>query len=257
MRLVDLDVHGKNALVMREVEVRAQRVLGRGAVLARDTALSLTDRGRRMVDAMPDDARQELRTSIRRLAAVRSPKEALQALETEAGRLSRAVVPVLAEHPLPVRDRVSARMVVGTTAGLAAAFAELDQLAIVLTDGVAAPTAVSAGAALLAAFVTEIWVAVSVRAHQITSAGREVDSAVLADEVVAALLGTDLVFVRQLAGRAATTLGKRMTKRWAAGLIPFAGVVVDAWAASRTVRAISRLPLDAHPASFAAPLNTF
>ena len=233
--------------MMNDVEARAQRVLGRGAVLARDAALSVADRGRRLVDSMPEDARRELRTSIRRLAAVRTPKEALQALETEAGRLSHAVVPVLAEHPLPVRDRASARMVVGTTAGLAAAFAELDELAIVLTDGVAAPSAVSAGAALLAAFVTEIWVAVSVRVHQLEGNGREVDPAVLADEVVAAVLGTDLVFVRQLAGRAAGALGKRVTRRWATGLIPFAGVVVDAWAASRTVRAISRLPLEDHP----------
>lgn len=229
------------------MEVRAQRAVGRGVVLARDTALSAAERGRRLVDSMPDDARRELRASIRRLAAVRSPKEALQALETEAGRLSHAVVPVLAEHPLPVRDRASARMMVGTTAGLAAAFAELDSLAIVLTRGVAAPSAVSAGAALLGAFVTEIWVAVSVRVSQINAMGRNVDPDVLADEVVAAILGTDLVFVRQLAGRAAGALGKRMTKRWAAGLIPLAGVVVDAWGASRTIRAISRLPLDAHP----------
>jgi hypothetical protein len=233
--------------MMKTVEVRAQRILGRGSALAHDTALSLAERGRRLVDSMPDDARRELRASIRRVGAVRTPKEALRVLETEAGRLSHAVVPVLAEHPLPVRDRRSGRMVVATTAGLAAAFAELEEFAIVLTGGVAAPSAVSAGAALLAAFVSEIWVAVSVRVHQVKDAGREVDPAVLADEVVAALLRTDLVFVRQLAGRAAHALGRRMTRRWATALVPLAGVVVDGWAASRTVRAISRLPLEPHP----------
>jgi len=229
------------------MELPAQRIVGRGSVLARDAALSLAGRGRRLVESMPDDARRELRDSIRRLSAARTPKEALRALETEAGRLSHAVVPVLVEHPLPVHDWTSARMVVATTAGLAAAFAELDGLAIVLTRGVAAPSAVSASAALLAALVTEIWVAVSMRAHQIKAAGRDVDRAVLADEVVAALLRTDLVFARRLAGRAAHALGRRMTRRWAAALVPFAGIVVDGWAASRTVRAISRLPLDPHP----------
>src|SRR5688500_16484463 len=118
--------------MMRAVDGRAQQIVGRGSVLARDAAQSLAERGRRLVDAMPDDARRELRYSIRRLSAARTPKEVLRALETEAGRLSHAVVPVLVDHPLPVRDRTSGRMVFATTAGLVAAFAELDELAIVL-----------------------------------------------------------------------------------------------------------------------------
>ena len=196
---------------------------------------------------MPEDARRELRTSVRRLSSVRSTKEALQVLETEAARLAHAVVPTLAEHPLPVRDRTSGRAVAATAAGLAAGFAELDEIAIVVTEGVAAPSAVGAFAGYLGAFVIELWVAVSVRVHEVQQNGRTVDTTVLADEVLAALLGTDLVSARHLAGRTARALGRRMTKRWAMGLVPVAGVAVDAWAASRTVQAIARLPLDAHP----------
>jgi hypothetical protein len=196
---------------------------------------------------MPDEARRELRESVRRLSSVRSTKEALQVVETEAARLAHAVVPVLAEHPLPLRDRTSGKAVAATAAGLAAGFAEIDEIAIIVTDGVAAPSAVGAFAGYLGAFVIELWVAVSLRVHQLQLDGREVDTTVLAEEVLAALLGTDLVSVRHLAGRVARAVGRRMTKRWAMGLVPIAGVAVDAWAASRTVQAIARLTLDAHP----------
>lgn len=219
----------------------------------RDIALSVGDRARQLVDTMPDDARRELRESVRRLSSVRSTKEALQVLETEAARLARAVVPVLAEHPLPVRDRISGKAVAATAAGLAAGFAEIDEIAIIVTDGVAAPSAVGAFAGYLGAFVAELWVAVSLRVHQLHGQGRDVDTAVLADEVIAALLGTDLVSVRHLTGRVARAVGRRVTKRWAMGLVPIAGVAVDAWAASRTVQVISRFPPDAHPR---APLQT-
>jgi hypothetical protein len=196
---------------------------------------------------MPEDARRELRESVRRLSSVRSTKEALQVVETEAARLTHAVVPVLADHPLPLRDRTSGKAVAATVAGLAAGFAEIDEIAIIVTEGVAAPSAVGAFAGYLGAFVAELWVAVSVRVHQLHADDREVDPALLAEEVLAALLGTDLMSVRHLAGRVARAVGRRMTKRWAMGLVPVAGVAVDAWAASRTVQAISRLPLDAHP----------
>jgi hypothetical protein len=171
----------------------------------------------------------------------------LKVLEAEVGRLAEVVVPVLAEHPLPVRTRRSASLLAGGSAALAAAFAELDELAIVVTDGIAAPTAAAAASGLLGAFVIEVWATVSVRVHQIRSAGREVDPSALADEVTAAVLGTDVLFVRQLAGRATLALGKRLTQRWAGALVPGAGIAIDGWAATRTIRAITALPLEMHP----------
>ena len=219
----------------------------------RSVASSVSDRARQFVDTLPEEARRELRESVRRLSSVRSTKEALQVLETEAARLAHAVVPVLAEHPLPVRDRTSGKALAATAAGLAAGFAEIDGIAIIVTDGIAAPSAVGAFAGYLGAFVAELWIAVSVRVHQLHHDDREVDPSVLAEEALAALLGTDLVSVRHLAGRAARALGRRMTKRWTMGLVPIAGVAVDAWGASRTVQAISRLPLDAHPRAALMP----
>jgi hypothetical protein len=210
-------------------------------------AVGTRDRARQTYESLPEPVRAELRTSAHRLASVRTPKDMLKVLEAEVGRLSQVVVPVLAEHPLPVRTRRSASTLAGVSAGLAAAFAELDELAIVLTDGIAAPTAAGAATGLLAAFVVEVWASVSLRVHQVQADGREVDVEVLADEVTAAILGTDVVFVRQLAGRAAAALGKRIARRWASVLIPGAGVAIEGWAAARTIRAIAALPLDSHP----------
>jgi len=213
----------------------------------RRSASKLGDQARRAADALPDQVRAELRQSALRLSAVRTPKDVVKVVEAEVGRLSQVVVPVLAAHPLPVTTRRSASMLAGSSAALAAAFAELDELAIVVTDGVAAPTATAAASGLVIAFVVEVWATVSLRVHQIRAAGREVDEPTLALEVTAAILGTDVLFVRQLAGRAASALGKRMTKRWAAALVPGAGIAVDGWAATRSVRAVIALPLDGHP----------
>lgn len=223
---------------------------------ARQAARSLprvATTAKRAVGLLPEQVRSELRVSVLRLSSVRTPKDLLQVLEAEVGRLSQVVVPVLAAYPLPVRTRRSAAFVAGTGAVLAAGFAEIDELAIVVSDGVAAPTAGAAASGLLAAFVVEVWAAVSVRVHQIQADGREVDESTLALEVTAAILGTDVVFVRQLAGRAATALGKRLTRRWAGALVPGAGVAIEGWAATRTIDAVTALPLDAHPVMGLAP----
>lgn len=168
-------------------------------------------------------------------------------LEAEVGRLARAAVPVLAEHPLPIRRRRLGEALAAATGGLAAGVVELDELAVVVTDGVAAPTVPGAGVAFLVAFVLELWIAVSVRVHQIEAAGRTVDRDSLVSEVNTAVLDVDARDGQKLAGGIAKAIGKRLARRWIAGLAPGVGIVVDGEAARRTVGRIWQLPLASHP----------
>jgi hypothetical protein len=203
--------------------------------------------GAALFDSLPDEVRGELASSVKRLASVRSPSDVRHVAEQEISRLSRTIVPVLAAHPLPVRTESAAKLAAGSTAALAAAFAEVDEIAVLVTAGVAAPTLPTAFAALLGAFVVEVWAATSLRVHQLEDADRSVDLELLADEVTAAVLGTNVLAVRQLAGRATVALSKRVGKRMGASLVPFAGVAVDSWGATRTIRAMARMDVTAHP----------
>jgi hypothetical protein len=196
---------------------------------------------------LPPGVVDELKSSGRRLAAIRKPRDLLSVLEAEVGRLSRVVVPLLAHHPLPVRGRRTAELLAATAAAGAAAFVELDEIAVLFTEGVAAPTVPAAGASLLVAFVVEVWIAVSLRVHQVAAAGREVDMDVLASEVNSAILDLDMRAVKDLSGRVAAAVGKRVARRWAGALAPGVGIVIDGVAARRTVAAISKMPLDDHP----------
>jgi hypothetical protein len=127
---------------------------------------------------------------------------------------------------------------------------------VVFTDGVAAPSLPAAFSALASALITEVWVAVSLRVHEIEGAGRQVDTALLSEEVTAAMLGTDVFMVRQLAGRAARRIARRLAKRSAQALVPGVGIAVDAWAATRTVKALSGFAVDAHPQAAIPPPST-
>jgi hypothetical protein len=103
-------------------------------------------------------------------------------------------------------------------------------------------------AGLLVAWATELWVALSVRVHQLEGAGREIDHDVLAGEIAAAMIGSpDQVITKRAAKRAARTLTHRLATRWAVGLTPGVGIAYDAFDAQRTVRSIARLPVHSHP----------
>ncbi|MEY2421949.1 MAG: hypothetical protein QOI95_2016 [Acidimicrobiaceae bacterium] len=214
------------------------------------------ERWRQLVGRMPPEVLDELKTSARRLTSVRKPRDLLSVLETEVGRLSRVVVPTLARHPLPVRGRRSAELLAATAAGAAAAFVELDELAVLFTEGVAAPTVPAAGASLLGAFVIEVWISVSLRVHQIEAAGRDVDMDLLASEVNSAILDMDMTGVKQLSTRVAAAVGKRVARRWVGALAPGVGIFIDGVAARRTVTAISRMPVEAHPPSSPRPTDS-
>jgi hypothetical protein len=189
----------------------------------------------------------ELKVSARRLAAIRKLRDLVAVLEAEVGRLSGVVVPLLAHHPLPVRSRRAAELLAATTAAAAAALVELDEIALLFTEGVAAPTAPAAGASLLVAFVIEVWIAVSLRVHQLEAAGRQVDMEVLTSEVNSAILDLDMTAVKDLSNRVAAAVGKRVARRWAGALAPGVGIVIDGVAARGTVAAIAKMPIDAHP----------
>jgi hypothetical protein len=201
------------------------------------------------LEALPSEVRAELLASTKRLWAVRKPADLRHVAESEIARLSRTIVPLLATHPLPVRTPKAAKRAAGSSAALAAGFASIDQFAVLATAGVAAPTLAAAFAGLLAAFVIEVWAATSLRIHQVEAAGRTVDRWLLAEEVTASVLGTNVLTVRQLAGLATTKLAKRVAKRKMAGLVPLAGVAVDSWGATRTVNAMSKMDVTAHPAA--------
>jgi hypothetical protein len=196
---------------------------------------------------LPPGIIDELKVSAKQLASVRGPRQLVTLLESEVGRLSGVIVPLLARYPLPVRHpRIAAASAAAAAAG-AAAIVSLDELAVLFTDGAAAPTVPGAGVALLVAFVLEVWIAASLRVHQVERAGRQVDMDVLSSEVSSAVLGVDMVAVRALAGRVTGAVGKRLSRRWAGALVPGVGLVVDGTAAGKTVRAITDLPVDAHP----------
>jgi hypothetical protein len=200
-----------------------------------------------LVERMPPGVMDELKTSARRLASVRSPRGLLTVLEGEVGRLSGVIVPLLAAHPLPVRNRRVAELSAAAAAGAAAALVELDELAVLFTSGAATPSVPAAGTSLLVAFVLEVWIAVSLRVHQLEAAGRAVDMEVLSTEVSSAVLGLDMRAVKELTGRVATAVGKRVARRWAGALAPGVGDVIDGVAARKTVAAIASLPVDTHP----------
>jgi hypothetical protein len=201
----------------------------------------------RMLEQLPPGVADELRASARRVGKVRRPRDALRVLETEAGRLSQVIVPLLARHPLPVTTRRAAMTTAAMTAAGAAAIVEIDELAVIFTSGVAAPSLPTVWLALLAAFVVEIWAAVSLRVHQLEAAGRRPDDALLAEEITSALLGIDAAEVGALAGRVAASVGKRVARRWGGALIPGVGMAIDGVAAGRTVGAMHNLPVDGHP----------
>jgi hypothetical protein len=212
-----------------------------------DVRRAVTSRVGALVERMPPGVLDELKTSARQLASVRSPRALLTVLEGEVGRLSGVVVPLLARHPLPIRGRRVAELSAASAAAVAAVIVELDELAVLFTEGVAAPTVPAAGASLLVAFVVEVWIAVSLRVHEIESAGREVDMELLSTEVSSSVLGIDMTEARDLSGRIATAVGKRVARRWTGALAPGVGVVIDGVAARKTIAAIAALPVDAHP----------
>src|SRR4051794_794373 len=113
---------------------------------------AVTERVTRTARRLPPGIIDELKVSAKQLASVRGPRQLLTLLESEVGRLSGVIVPLLARYPLPVRHPQIAAASAGTAAAVAAAIVSLDELAVLFTEGAAAPTVPGAGVSLLVAF---------------------------------------------------------------------------------------------------------
>jgi hypothetical protein len=197
-------------------------------------------------DRLPAGVRDQVAQSAKRLAKIRSPKGAKQALIEEAERLFITATPLLAAAPLPVHGW-TARLAAGTAGGAAAVAEQAEELAAVLSWGGALPSAPVVAAAVITGWVLELWVAVSARVNQLRAAGREIDATLLSRELAGAYLGDAAAGKGDGFARMARAVAVKAAEQWAIGLVPGVGVAVDAFSSQRTVARILRLPVSTHP----------
>ena len=228
---------------------QTRRLAGAAAQRSRSAIGRLRVAGTQVLASIPPEARRELRGSLWRLRKVRSPRSAAAAFEAEIDTLLRLVTPMLVEHPLPVRRRGTARAVVAGGAALAATGEQLEAIVALFSEGVAVPATLPiALTAIFLSLVLELYVALSLRVHDLRVAGAVVDPQTVAAEVAWAMAGAS-----GRPGRAGYTKGMvrklstRMLARWGRGLVPVAGAAYSAWDAQRTIAAITRLGVVAPP----------
>jgi len=223
-----------------------------------DAARDLLDVGRRGVGrvravgasakaAFPREALPELAGSVGRLSKVRTPREAVAVFETETERLLTIVTPTLVAHPLPVTTPAAAKSIVATAGGLAAAGEEVEELAALVSGGVAIPhTFPIMIAANMVALAVEVYVAASLRVHDLRAAGLEPDPNDVARDVIYAMTGKvtgDGGITDRVTKQMVKTIVTRVLSRWGAAFVPFAGIAYSGWDAQRTIDAVRALPL--------------
>jgi hypothetical protein len=229
-------------------------------VRARDGARTLQHSTLAALASVPPEARKELRGSLWRLRKVRTPHQAAVAFEAEIATLLHVVTPMLVERPLPVHRTGTARVVVAGGAALAATGEQLEAVVALFSEGAAVPATLPiALAAVFLSLALELYVATSLRVHDLETAGAVVDPQAVAAEVAWAMAGAAgrpgrTVLSRKLVAR----LSSRFLWRWGRGLIPLAGAVYSGWDAQRTVAAIADLgvprpPRPANPVKAALP----
>jgi len=198
--------------------------------------------------SLPPGVWPELAKSMRNLRKIRSPRDAVAAFETETERLLTVVMPLIVEHPIPVQSTATAKAIVATAGGLAAMGEEWEEVAAVVTAGVAVgPTMPVVLAANLAALTIEVAVAASLRVHQMIKAGIAPEADQVARDVIFAMTG------KADDGKAGGIVSKAMVKsvvtrvlaRWGVSLVPFAGIAYSGWDAQRTIDTIANLPMPA------------
>jgi hypothetical protein len=216
-----------------------RRLVDSGAGVARSMA--------RLPHKLPQEVRREVAQSVTRLARVRSVKGAKKAVVVELERLFVAVTPLLAAAPLPVTGW-AARLAAGTAGCAGAAVEQAEEIAAVISWGGALPGAPAVMAAMLSAWLLELWIAVSARVNQVKEAGRQVDPELLGRELAGAYLGDPDAVRRDGKSRVIRAVAVKAAERWAAGLVPGVGIAFDTFASQRTVARILRLPVIAHPA---------
>jgi|GEM_PF-3288037 len=223
---------------------------GRGATAAAGataTAARLRDASTLSLQALPKEALPELAKSVYRIRKVRTPAQARVAAETETERLLTVITPLLVAHPLPVQRTASAKAILAAAGGLAAAGDEIETIAALVSGGtVVAPTIPVMIGANLVALAVELYVAASLRTHDLHAAGVEIDPQQVADDVIFAMTGeapSGGTLGRHVTKHMVRVVAARLFTRWGAGLVPFVGIAYASWDTQRTVDAIRALPL--------------
>lgn len=210
--------------------------------LARIRPANIRSAGRQAMQWIPPEARAEVAQAFSRVRESESPRDALTVLEEEIERIFETLAPAMIEHPLPVRTKRAALTTVATAAGAAAALDELELLSALLpgVDAVAVPSLPLVLGAAFLALIVEAYVAASYRVHALRDAGHAVDSERVMHDVLRAMTGRDDATFTNTAAR---SMSRRITRRWARGVIPFVGVGYSSIDAQKTIRTIARMPM--------------
>jgi hypothetical protein len=197
-------------------------------------------------DRLPDNVREQVGISVKRLKKVRTPKGFKKAVLEEVERLFLAVTPLLAAAPLPLTGW-RARLAAGAAGSASAVVEQAEEVAALVSWGGALPSAPVVTGAVLAGWILELWIAVSARVNQLKAAGRQVDPDTLSRELAGAYLDDREGAKNNDMAWAVRSVAVRAAKRWVAGLIPGFGIAYDGVSSQRTVSRILAEPLDAHP----------
>ena len=237
------DLAGSVKVAARDVSHGA----GRAITSARATK-KLTDATRTTLQALPKEAVPELAKSVYRMRKVRTPAQAHEAVETETEHLLTVVMPLLIAHPLPVQRTSSAKAILAAAGGLAAAGEEIETIAALVSAGSAVPPTlpVVIGANIVALAV-ELYVAASLRVHDLRAAGIEPTPQQVADDVIFAMTGEESSgrMRRHVTRHVVKSVARRLLARWGAGFVPFAGIAYAGWDTQRTADTVRALPLPA------------
>lgn len=218
------------------------------AVSAAGSTAKLSNATRTTLQALPKEAVPELAKSVYRLRKVRTPAQATVAVETETEHLLTVVMPLLVAHPLPVQRTSSAKVILAAAGGLAAAGEEIETIAALVSAGAAVPPTlpVVIGANIVALAV-ELYVAASLRVHDLRAAGIEPSSQQVADDVLFAMTGESSKgkgrMGRHVTKHVVKLVTHRLFARWGAGLVPFVGIAYMGWDMQRTADTVRSLPL--------------
>jgi hypothetical protein len=225
---------------------------GPGATVAAGataTATRLRGASTLSMQALPKEALPELAKSVYRLRKVRTPAQARVAAETETERLLTVITPLLVAHPLPVQRTASAKAILATAGGLAAASEEIETIAALVSAGTAVPPTIPVViGANLVALAVELYVAASLRTHDLRAAGIEVDPQQVADDVIFAMTGeapSGGTLGRHVTNHMVRVVAARLFTRWGAAFVPVVGIAYAGWDTQRTADAIRALPLPA------------
>ena len=220
------------------------------AVSSASATKKLTNATRATLQALPKEAIPELAKSVYRMRTVRTPAQAHEAVETETEHLLTVVMPLLVAHPLPVQRTSSAKAILATAGGLAAAGEEIETIAALVSAGSAVPPTLPVViGANIAALAVELYVAASLRLHDLRAAGIEPTPQDVADDVIFAMTGqrTDGRLRRHVTKHVVKVVARRLLARWGAGLVPVAGIAYMGWDTQRTADAVRALPLPSRP----------